>query len=50
MEQHALTQEAAAALGLSRRMIGYCLSGEKVIPKTVLLATEGCGWRLRQWK
>lgn len=42
MKTHDLTQEAAAqALGLSRRMIGYYLSGEKPIPKTVLLATEG---------
>jgi hypothetical protein len=32
---------AAAALGLSRRMIAYYASGEKPIPKTVLLATEG---------
>lgn len=47
MDEHRLTQEAAAqALGLSRRMIGYYLSGEKVIPKTVLLATEG--WAARE--
>lgn len=47
MDAHQLTQEAAAqALGLSRRMIGYYLSGEKVIPKTVLLATEG--WAARE--
>ncbi|HVY84313.1 MAG TPA: DUF2442 domain-containing protein [Caulobacterales bacterium] len=46
MQRNGLTQEAAAqALGLSRRMIGYYLSGEKVIPKTVLLATEG--WEKR---
>lgn len=46
MDRHALTQEAAAeALGLSRRMIAYYLSGEKVIPKTVMLATEG--WERR---
>lgn len=46
MQRHALTQEgAAAALGLSRRMIAYYASGEKVIPKTVLLATEG--WEKR---
>jgi hypothetical protein len=33
--EHGLTQEAAAqALGLSRRMIAYYLSGEKPIPKT----------------
>ncbi len=47
MDEHSLTQEAAAqALGLSRRMIGYYLSGEKPIPKTVLLATEG--WAARE--
>lgn len=46
MDEHGLTQEAAAqALGLSRRMIAYYLSGEKIIPKTVLLATEG--WAAR---
>jgi hypothetical protein len=37
-----LTQDKAAeALGLSRRMLAYYLSGEKPIPKTVMLATEG---------
>lgn len=42
MEMHGLTQEgAASALGLSRRMIAYYLSGEKPIPKTVMLATAG---------
>ena len=42
MNTHALTQERAArALGLSRRMIAYYLSGEKPVPKTVMLATEG---------
>jgi hypothetical protein len=47
MARHDLTQEAAAsALGLSRRMIGYYLSGEKPIPKTVLLATEGWARRV----
>lgn len=47
MDEHDLTQEAAAeALGLSRRMIAYYLSGEKVIPKTVMLATEG--WAARE--
>ncbi|MEJ0061440.1 MAG: DUF2442 domain-containing protein [Terricaulis sp.] len=47
MERHGLTQEAAAqALGLSRRMIGYYLSGESAIPKTVMLATEG--WAARE--
>jgi hypothetical protein len=47
MDEHSLTQEAAAqALGLSRRMIAYYLSGEKSIPKTVMLATEG--WAARE--
>ncbi|HYD72266.1 MAG TPA: helix-turn-helix transcriptional regulator [Candidatus Binatia bacterium] len=47
MDEHDLTQEAAAqALGLSRRMIAYYLSGEKPIPKTVMLATEG--WAARE--
>lgn len=47
MDEHGLTQEAAAqALGLSRRMIAYYLSGEKPIPKTVMLATEG--WAARE--
>jgi hypothetical protein len=32
---------AAEALGLSRRTIAYYLSGEQVIPRTVMLATEG---------
>lgn len=42
MEMHALTLDAAAkALGLSRRMVAYYASGEKVVPKTVLLATDG---------
>jgi len=42
MEAHALTLDgAASALGLSRRMIAYYASGEKVVPKTVLLATQG---------
>ena len=46
MDRHGLTQDAAAqALGLSRRTIAYYLSGEKPIPKTVLLATEG--WAVR---
>jgi|JI10StandDraft_1071094.scaffolds.fasta_scaffold50665_8 hypothetical protein len=42
VEHHDLTLDAAASeLGLSRRMIAYYLSGEKAIPKTVLLATQG---------
>lgn len=47
MDKHGLTQEAAAqALGLSRRMIAYYLGGERLIPKTVMLATEG--WAARE--
>lgn len=47
MDEHNLTQEGAAqALGLSRRMIAYYLSGEKSIPKTVMLATEGWARRV----
>ena len=42
MERHGLTLDGAAeALGLSRRMIAYYLSGEQPVPKTVMLATEG---------
>lgn len=42
MQRHKLTMEAAAdALGLSRRIIAYYLSGEQPIPRTVMLATEG---------
>jgi hypothetical protein len=46
MEQHKLTLDRAAnALGLSRRMIAYYLSGEQPVPKTVMLATEGYNHR-----
>ena len=42
VERHHFTQDAAAeALGLSRRTIAYYLSGERPIPRTVLLATHG---------
>jgi hypothetical protein len=42
MQGHGMTLDrAATALGLSRRTIAYYLSGEQVIPKTVMLATEG---------
>ena len=42
IDKHAMTLEKAAdALGLSRRMVAYYLSGEKAIPKTVMLATMG---------
>jgi hypothetical protein len=48
LARHQLTLDsAAAALGLSRRTIAYYLSGEQVIPKTVLLATEGYDQRRR---
>ncbi len=42
MHKHNLTQERAAdAIGVSRRMLNYYLSGAKVIPKTVWLACLG---------
>jgi hypothetical protein len=42
MDKHGLTQERAAlALGVSRRMLNYYLSGAKPIPKTVWLACLG---------
>ena len=42
MAKHKLTQaRAAEALGLSRRMLNYYLSGAKPIPKTVWLACLG---------
>jgi len=42
MDKHSLTQERAAlALGVSRRMLNYYLSGAKPIPKTVWLACLG---------
>ncbi len=47
MGKYNLTLDSAAsALGLSRRMIAYYVSGEKAIPKTVLLATRG--WRAQR--
>jgi YD repeat-containing protein len=47
MESHAFTLDRAAdALGLSRRMIAYYLSGEQPVPKTVMLATEGFDRRM----
>ena len=40
--RNVLTLEGAAeALGLSRRMIAYYDSGARMIPKTVMLATQG---------
>lgn len=42
MHKHRLTlDEAAEALGLSRRMLAYYRSGEKPVPKTVGLAMLG---------
>ncbi len=42
MHKHSLTQERASeAIGVSRRMLNYYLSGAKVIPKTVWLACLG---------
>ncbi len=42
LDKHGLTQERAAqALGVSRRMLNYYLSGAKPIPKTVWLACLG---------
>ena len=42
MHKHSLTQEQAAdAVGVSRRMLNYYLSGAKAIPKTVWLACLG---------
>ncbi len=42
MDKHRLTQEhAAQAVGVSRRMLNYYLSGAKPIPKTVWLACLG---------
>ena len=42
MAEHALTQaRAAEAIGISRRMLNYYLSGAKPIPKTVWLACLG---------
>lgn len=42
MEGHGFTLDRTAeALGLSRRIVAYYLSGEQPVPKTVMLATEG---------
>jgi predicted XRE-type DNA-binding protein len=47
MHTNNLTQErAAAAIGISRRMLNYYLSGEKAIPLTVWLACVG--WQHQQ--
>ncbi len=40
--RHGLSLRASAeALGISRRMVAYYYSGEKTVPKTVLLACRG---------
>ncbi|MFT3804719.1 MAG: helix-turn-helix transcriptional regulator [Burkholderiaceae bacterium] len=40
--RHALSlSKAADALGVSRRMIAYYSSGEKKVPKAILLACRG---------
>ena len=42
MARHHFTlEQAAEELGLSRRMLGYYLSGEKPVPRTVALACIG---------
>jgi len=47
MQRNGLTQQqAAAALGLSRRMLGYYLSAAKPLPRTVALAC--IGWETEQ--
>jgi len=47
MARHNLTQhQAATALGISRRMLGYYLSGAKPLPLTVALACMG--WEAQQ--
>jgi len=49
MDKNQLTQERAAlAIGVSRRMLNYYLSGAKSIPKTVWLAC--LGWEAIQDK
>jgi len=49
MHRHGLTQQAAAdALGLSRRMLGYYLSGAKPLPRTVALACMGWEAQVRR--
>ncbi len=50
LHDNGLTQaQAAAAIGISRRMLNYYLSGAKPIPKTVWLACLGwCAEQRRQ--
>jgi hypothetical protein len=45
--KHGLSlNDAAKALGLSRRQVAYYASGEHVVPRTVLLACKG--WEVEQ--
>jgi len=47
MQRNGLTQTAAAeALGISRRMLVYYLTGEKPVPRTVALAC--LGWEVER--
>ena len=47
MARHQLTlDDAAQALGLSRRMLAYYRSGQKPVPRTVALAC--LGWEVEQ--
>jgi hypothetical protein len=47
MARHSLTLDAAAdALGVSRRMLAYYRSGERPVPRTVVLAC--LGWEAQQ--
>jgi hypothetical protein len=47
MHKHELTlDDAAQALGISRRMLAYYRSGEKTVPKSIGLAM--LGWELLQ--
>lgn len=47
MHRHKLRQEQAAeAIGVSRRMLNYYLSGSRAIPKTVWLAC--LGWEVSE--
>ncbi|MDR2213423.1 MAG: helix-turn-helix domain-containing protein [Pseudomonadales bacterium] len=49
MHANNLTQErAAAAIGISRRMLNYYLSGAKAIPLTVWLACVGWQYQRQQ--
>ncbi len=49
MDRNGMTQQVAAdALGLSRRMLGYYLSGEQAVPRMVALAC--LGWDVEQRK